>query len=506
MDLYFSRHDGQAVCTEDFVNAMQDASGVDLTQFQRWYHQAGTPVVECQGEYDIKQMAYKLTFRQSYPPAGRKQDEKTMQEKEQRLPLHIPIRLGLIDSNGRELPLLKNSASEWSVALLSETASGSQVFSLTEANMSLLIRNVAEPPSPSILRGFSAPVYLRFDYTDEMLAHLLTHDTDPFCRWEASQQLAMKTLLDGIEKHSSGLEILYPTALVKAFSQVLKGGEVDPAFAAEVLTLPAEVYIAEQFSTVDPDAIHVVRNGLLRHLATGLNSQFEEGCRRYTVSGEYSPDATSAGRRGLRNLCITYLMELEDYTIRQLALAQVKTANNMTDSYSALNALADHECPERDEALDHFYGEWQDEPLVIDKWFRVQATSRLPGTLEEVKRLLQHPAYDSLNPNRVRALVGAFCSENHVHFHAADGSGYYFAAEQVCSLDTVNRQLASRNARAFDRWLKFDKTRKAHAKTALESIRNTPGLSKDTYEVVTRLLEAEENENQGENRDEDQEE
>ena len=506
MDLYFSRHDGQAVCTEDFVSAMQDASGVDLAQFQRWYHQAGTPVVECQGVYDIKQMAYKLTFRQSYPPAKRKQDEKTKQEEEQRLPLHIPIRLGLIDSNGHELPLCKNSATEWSVAPLSETASGSQVFSLTEANMSLLIRNVAEPPTPSILRGFSAPVYLRFDYTEEMLAHLLAHDSDPFCRWEASQQLAMKTLLDGIVKHRSGLEILYSKALVKAFSQVMEEGDVDSAFGAEALTLPAEGYIAEQLDKVDPNAMHAVRLGLMRHLATRLKSQFEEGYRRYTVIGEYSPDATSAGRRGLRNLCLSYLMELGDHTIRQLALAQVKTANNMTDSYAALKALADHKCTERDEALAYFYEKWQDEPLVIDKWFRVQVTSRLPRTLEEVKRLLQHPAYNNQNPNRVRALVGAFCSENHVHFHAADGSGYYFVAEQVCSLDTFNPQLASRIARAFDRWLKFDKTHKAHAKTALESIRNTPGLSKNTYEVVTRLLEAEENENQGENRDEDQEE
>lgn len=485
MDLYFARHDGQAVTTEDFVNAMQDASGVDLTQFQRWYNHVGTPVVEVRGEYDREQMEYKLTFRQTY---------KEQDEQEQRLPLHIPIRLGLIDSSGRELPLLKKSASEWSVAPLSDKTSGSQVFSLTEADMCLSIRNVEEHSAPSLLRGFSAPVYLRFDYTEDMLARLLAHDTDPFCRWEASQQLAMKILLDNIGKHCSGIDMVrHSEVLVNAFSQVLMDWDADPAFAAEALTLPSEVYIAEELETVDPEAIHAVRLGLMKHLARRLKPQFEDGYQRYTVSGEYKPDAASAGERSLRNLCLSYLLELEDHAVRQLALTQVKDANNMTDSYAALNALADHECPERDEALFYFYEKWQDEPLVIDKWFRVQATSRLPGTLTEVKALFEHPDYNSLNPNRFLALVGSFCKENHVRFHAEDGSGYDFAGEQVRSMDPVNSMQASRIARAFDRWKKFDTPRKAHAKTALENIRNASELSKDTHEVVIRLLEEGEN-------------
>ena len=488
MDLYFARHDGQAVTTEDFVNAMQDASGVDLSQFQRWYHQAGTPVVDARGEYDPEHKAYTLTFRQSYPERDEKQSNGKQGQK-QKLPLHIPIRLGLFDSDGRELRLLKNSASEWSVAPLSETATGSHVFELTDADMRLVIKDVQEPPTPSLLRGFSAPVYLHFDYTEDMLAQLLAHDTDPFCRWEASQQLAIQTLLHNIENHCSGTDLVYSEALVNAFSQVLMDAETDPAFAAEALTLPSEIYIAEQLETVDPDAVHAVRLGLVRRLARSLQDQFEDGYERYTVSGEYIPDAASAGRRSLRNVCLSYLMEIGDQAVRQLALTQVMDGNNMTDSYAALSALANHDCPEREEALRYFQEKWQEESLVIDKWFRVQATSRMPGTLDMVKRLLRHDDYNSLNPNRVNALVGAFCKENHVRFHAGDGSGYYFAGEQVRSLDPVNSMLASRIARSFDRWQKFDQSRKAHAKTALEEIHNAPGLSKDTSEVVSRLLD-----------------
>ena len=472
MDLYFERHDGQAVCTEEFVSAMQDASGVDLAQFQRWYDQAGTPVVTARGEHDSKKKTYKLTLTQDCPPTPG-QDEKR--------PFEIPIAVGLIDPAGRDLPLQLNGEPQ--------TRATTRVFSLTEPKMTLLFDNVADPPVPSLLRGFSAPVNLRFDYSADMLAHLMAHDSDPFNRWEAGQRLALDTLLAGIDAYREGRDVVFPEAFVDAFARVLADSGDDPAFTAEALALPQAGYIAEQLDEVDPDAILAVRTGLRRHVATCLESAFEDAYARFVVSGDYNPDPASAGRRGLRNLCLSYLMELETSAIRQRALAQLNSADNMTDAMAALGALANSACPERNEALSDFYDKWRDEPLVIDKWFSVQAVSRLPGTLGEVRRLMQHADYDASNPNRIRAVVGAFCHGNHVRFHAADGAGYDFAAEQVIALDAVNAQIAARIARAFDRWRKFDAVRQDHARQALERIRDASGLSKDTFEVVTRALD-----------------
>ncbi len=472
MDLYFERHDGQAVCTEEFVSAMQDASGVDLAQFQRWYEQAGTPVVNARGEYDAAQKTYKLSLTQDCPPTPG-QDAKQ--------PFHIPIAVGLIDPSGRDLPLQLDGEQG--------TSETTRVFSLTDPEMNLSFANVAEPPVPSLLRGFSAPVKLRFGFNADMLAHLMAHDSDPFNRWEAGQRLALDTLLAGIEAYRDGRDVVFSDAFVDAFARVLADGGDDPAFTAEALVLPQAGYIAEQLDEVDPEAILTVRTGLRRHIATCLEQPLDDAYRRFVVSGDYSPDPVSAGRRSLRNLCLSYLMERETSEIRQRALTQLNNADNMTDAMAALGALANSECPERNEALSGFYDQWLNEPLVVDKWFSVQAVSRLPGTLDAVRRLMEHSAYDAGNPNRIRAVVGAFCHGNHARFHAADGAGYAFAADQVIALDAVNAQIAARLARAFDRWRKFDAGRQDHARQALERIRDTSGLSKDTFEVVTRALD-----------------
>ena len=472
MDLYFERHDGQAVRTEEFLSAMQDASGVDLAQFQRWYDQAGTPVVKARGEHDSKKKTYKLTLTQDCPPTPGQDQKQSFQ---------IPIAVGLIDPEGRDLPLQLDGELQ--------TQATTRVFSLTEPEMSLSFANVAEPPVPSLLRGYSAPVNLRFDFSTDMLAHLMAHDSDPFNRWEAGQRLALDTLLAGIDAYHEGRDIVFPEAFVDAFARVLADSGDDPAFTAEALVLPQAGYVAEQLDEVDPEAILAVRTGLRRHLATGLESEFEDAYTRFVVTGDYSPDPDSAGRRSLRNLCLSYLMELETSEIRQRALTQLSNADNMTDAMAALGALANSDCPERHKALSSFYDKWRNEPLVIDKWFSVQAVSRLPGTLGEVRRLLEHSDYDASNPNRIRAVVGAFCHGNHVRFHAADGAGYELAAEQVIALDAVNAQIAARLARAFDRWRKFDAVRQDHARGALEHIRDTSGLSKDTFEVVTRALD-----------------
>ena len=471
MDLYFERHDGEAVRTEEFVQAMQDAAGVDLTQFRRWYSQAGTPTLSVRGSYDPAAHSYTLNVSQhcGLTPG---QNEK--------LPFHIPLRVGLLDATGADVPLKRVGESD--------SGESTCVLSVTESEQQFTFVEVPAAPVPSLLRGFSAPVVLEFDYSDDDLAHLAAHDSDPFNRWEASQRLALGVLLKAIDDIRADRKVVFGDALVAAFGRILADADDDPAFAAEALGLPSAAYIAEQMVEVDPDAILTARASLRRHLATQLEAQFAEAYISFVTEGDYSPDAVSAGSRSVRNSALGYLMELATPALRTRCLDQLKNADNMTDAMAALGALANCACAERTDALAWFYERWHGEPLVLDKWFAVQASSRLPGTLTDVRRLLNHQSFDLTNPNKVRAVIGAFCHGNYAGFHAADGSGYEFGAEQVIALDKINAQVAARMARAFDRWRKFDATRQAHAESALRSIRDTAGLSKDTYEVVSRAL------------------
>ncbi len=471
MDLYFQRHDGQAVRTEEFVQAMQDASGVDLTQFRRWYEQAGTPILAVSGDYDATARRYTLTVEQSCLPTPGQQTK---------LPFHIPFAVGLIAPDGSELPL--------QLAGEPKVSGSTRVLSLTRPVERFEFLNVLQRPVPSLLRGFSAPVNLRFDFTDAELTHLMAYDADAFNRWESGQRLALDLLLRGIDEFRAGRVPQFPGTFVNAFARVLADAENDPAFAAEALGLPSEGYIGEQMDEIDPDAIHAVRRSLRKHIASVLKSELLVTYRSSTAAQPYVPDARSAGQRALRNLCLGYLMELDDAQMRALCVAQFDTADNMTDSMAALSALANDEGNGRENALQKFYEKWKDEPLVLDKWFAVQATSRLPDTLSAVRRLTRHPAFTLKNPNRVRSVVSSFCHGNQVRFHAADGSGYAFAADQIIAIDSLNPQVAARLARSFDRWRKFDAARRAHAQTALERIRDATGLSKDTFEVVTRAL------------------
>jgi aminopeptidase N len=487
MDLYFERHDGQAVTTDDFVQAMQDASGIDLGQFRRWYEQAGTPVVEAEGKYDAAAKRYALTLKQSCPPTP---------GQETKLPFHIPFALGLVGPDGKDLPLILEGE-----AVGGQPAGGqraeeiTRVLSLRQPQESYVFVDVPAPPVPSLLRNFSAPVTVKYDYSETDLTHLMAHDANAFNRWEAGQRLALALILRGIEARraqpvgarGAAAGLTPPQAFVTAFARVLADAPRDPAFGAEVLALPSEIYIAEQMGEVDPDAIHAVRNGLRRDLARALKSELLATYQTQAVPGPYSPDAQAAGKRALRNLCLGYLMELDDAEARALALGQFQRADNMTDAMAALAALANCDCAERAQALDAFYAKWKHEPLVVDKWLAVQASSRLPGALDEVRKLLAHPAFDIRNPNKVYALIRSFCG-NHVRFHAADGGGYAFLAEQVIAIDAFNPQVAARMARAFDRWRKFDAGRRRHASAALEGIRDSQGLSKDVAEIVTKAL------------------
>ncbi len=466
MDLYFARHDGKAVTCDDFVAAMIDASGVDLTQFMHWYDQAGTPHVTATGTFDAANKRYILNLSQSCPVASGKFAS---------LPFHIPVSVALIGPDGEDLPL--RLAGE-------NSASHQRVLSLRSATEEFIFDAVEQVPVPSLLRDFSAPVVLDFSYTDADLAHLLAHDSDPFNRWEAGQRLACRLILAATRAISAGGMPVWPDSFATAAAKVL--ADVDPAFAAEALSLPSEATLAEQLDVVDPDALHAARNSLRRFLAEKLGAEFQGCYERLATHDGYRFDAFNAGRRALRNLCLGYLAETNSVAARELARQQFYDADNMTDQFASLAALAQCEGVERQQVMDDFYQRWQGEPLVVDKWLQVQATSRSPDTLSVVERLVRHPAFDTRNPNKVYALLRAF-GGNHVRFHAANGSGYRFLAEQICLLDAINGQVAARLARCFDRWRIFDAGRQKHARAALEMLRNHVGLSRDVFEIVERL-------------------
>ena len=474
MDLYFVRHDGQAVTCDDFVAAMADASGVDLTPFKRWYDHAGTPHLHAVGHHDPATRRYELTLAQSRPSAA---------DPSAAAPFHIPVAIGLLGPDGRDLPL--RLAGEPSSA--DADAPTTRVLSLTGNEQRFVFEDIATTPVPSLLRDFSAPVILTHDWSDDDLGHLLAHDSDPFNRWEAGQRLAGRLILAAAGEFAAGRPAQWPASFVAAAARRLARTDDDPAFVAEALTLPGEATLAEDMAVVDPDALHAARNGLRRFLAENLRAVFQERYDALAPTEPYRPTPAAAGRRALRNLCLAYLGELDDHASRALAWRQFESADNMSDQFAALATLAQLDCDERLAALNAFHARWRHEALVLDKWLAVQASSRLPGTLAAVDGLLTHPAFDLHNPNKVYALLGGF-GGNHVHFHAADGAGYRFLAARIAELDRGNPQVAARLARRFDRWRKFDAGRQAHARAALAGLRAIDGLSADVGEIVGRSL------------------
>lgn len=470
MDLYFQRHDGQAVTTDDFCAAMADANGVDLTQFKRWYDQAGTPELTVRAHWDAAQGRYTLEVAQHCPPTPG-QPEK--------LPFVIPLALGLLDGQGRELPLrLEGEA---------RAAGTERVLAVTEPVQRFCFVDLPERPVPSLLRHFSAPVKLHYDYSDEELVFLMAHDTDAFNRWEASQELAVRTvaglLEDYRQRHALGVE----ASVIEAYRRLLEDRSLDPALVAEALTLPAEGYLGERFPPIDPQAIHAVRRFFRQTLAHSLREDLEQVYTELHRPGGYSLEPAAIGRRRLKNLCLGYLTEIDDGDPLALALRQFREADNMTDALGALQALAQRDCAEREQALAEFEARWRGEPLVMDKWLSLQAGAPLPGTLARVQALMEHPAFSLRNPNRVRALLGAFAA-NPVAFHAPDGSGYAFLAEQVLAVDALNPQVAARLAKAFTRWRQYEPGRAGLMRRQLERIAGREGLSRDLYEIVSKSL------------------
>jgi aminopeptidase N len=467
--LYFERHDGQAVTCEDFVSAIADANGRDLAQFRLWYAQAGTPRLRAEGAWDPATRRYTLTLSQWCPPTPG-QAEKA--------PLHLPVAVGLIGSDGREL--------------------AAATLELTGARQTWTFEGIDPGPAadgrrfvvPSLLRDFSAPAILEHAPGDEALAFLLAHDTDPFNRWEASQRLAVSAILRALGGEPAAAA---SAALVEALGRALADTRLDPALREQLLGLPSEGFVAEQLQCVDPVALRAARNAVRDAIGRGLAASLRATVDAMRPVGPYSPDPLSAGRRGLRNAALALLVESGAEGADALAAAQIETADNMTDRLGALAALVQSASPWREPALEAYAQAFADEPLAMDKWFVLQATMhRRPGdapVLERVRALTSHPAFSPRNPNKVRSLVTAFCTGNMAEFHAADGSGYAWWADQVLALDALNPQLAARLSRATDRWRKFDPARQAAMRAALERIASQ-ARSPDVLEVVGKALAA----------------
>ncbi len=475
MDLYFQRHDGQAVTVEDFVRAMEDASGKDLKQFRLWYEQAGTPRLDIDSDFDQNNGTFNLTVKQSCP-ATPGQPEKA--------PFHIPMALGLLNRDGQELPC--------TLADEKGNRSPTRILEITAAEETFTFTGLHEEPIPALLRNFSAPVLLSYPYSHDNLVLLMAQEKDPFCRWEAGQQLAVQLILELVRDLEEGWELVLDPGFVAAFRATLTAGGSDRAFLAEALTLPSESYLAEQMMVVDPTSIHQARQFVRRGLAKQLRAEFLTVWEECRSSDPYAVDDGRSGDRRLANLCLAYLLTGEEPEIVAQCLRQFREADNMTDVMGALVPLASCDCPERSMALDEFYEKWQDDRQVVDKWFSVQASSTRPDTLAEVKRLLEHPAFELSNPNRFRSLVGVFSQANQVRFHEADGSGYRFFGEQMLRLIPVNPQVAARLLTPLTRWRRFDPTRQALMLEELRRIQALPNLPRDVYEVVEKSLEGSE--------------
>lgn len=474
-DLYFERHDGQAVTCDDFIKAMEDANGADLSQFKRWYSQAGTPRLAVSEHYDAQQHTYSLTFAQSCPATP---------DKIEKLPFVIPVELGLLDAGGSEIAL----------QLAGEAAASgtSRVLSVTEAEQTFTFVGINEKPLPSLLRGFSAPVKLSFDYSRDQLMFLMQHDSDGFNRWDAGQQLAVQVLQELIAQHQRGEALVMDQRLVEALRTVLGNEQLDQAMVAEMLSLPGEAYLTEISDVADVEAIHVAREFARKQLADSL---FDALWTRYQANREvskatpYVAEAEHFARRALQNIALSYLMLSGKPQVLAAALEQFEHSDNMTERLTALAVLVNSPYEaEKAAALASFAEQFKDNPLVMDQWFSVQAGSTLPGGLQRVRELMQHPAFTIKNPNKVRALVGAFAGQNLINFHAADGSGYRFLADLVIELNGFNPQIASRQLAPLTRWRKYDAARQALMKAELERIRSSGELSSDVFEVVSKSL------------------
>lgn len=479
MDLYFKRHDGQAVTCEDFFAAMKDANGVDFANFLLWYSQAGTPVVKVTSSYNAEAHTFSLKFSQEVPPTpGQPVKE----------PMFIPVAVGLLDSSGKDMIL----SSVYHNGTLQSVASNNQpvlstVLRVTKKEEEFVFCDIFERPIPSLLRGYSAPVRLESDLSDSDLFFLLAHDSDEFNRWESGQVLARKLMLSLVADFQQSKPLTLNPKFVQGLKSILCDPSLDKEFIAKAITLPGEGEIMDMMEVADPDAVHAVRTFIRKELASQLKSEFLSTVENNRSSEEYVFDHPNMSGRALKNTALAYLGSLEDTEITELALHEYKTATNMTDQFAALSAISQKPGKTRDDVLADFYTKWQHNYLVVNKWFALQAMSNIPGNVENVRKLLNHPAFDLRNPNKVYSLIGGFCGSP-VNFHAKDGSGYKFLGEIVLQLDKLNPQVASRMVSAFSRWRRFDESRQTLAKQQLETIMSANGLSENVFEIALKSL------------------
>ena len=433
------------------------------------------------GEYDESARAYTLTLRQR-PPERLGADRADEREVEAWEPLQIPVRVGLLGRDGRDLPLRLVGEAE------AEPAASSRVLELVEEQRRFTFVDVEDSPVPSLLRDFSSPVKLEMERSHDELAFLMANDSDAFNRWEAGQELAKQLLLKLADASREGRPLCLDPLFASAFARILEAADLDGSLKSQALVLPAEKVLGLDQPVIDVDSLHEAREFMRRELARENRSALESLYRDYAASGGHSIDRVSIGRRRLRNVALGYLVSLAEPETTALAATQFETADNMTDSQAALGLLVDIDGPEREGALETFYQRWRGDPLVLDKWFSVQALSKLPNTVEQVVALSRHPDFSMKNPNRARSLIGVFCGANQVRFHQVDGGGYRFLVDAVLELDGLNPQVAARMVSNLNAWRRFDPERRERMKAALERIAAKKPLSKDVFEIVTRAL------------------
>lgn len=483
MELYFARHDGQAVTCDDFVQAMADANPASplaqhLEQFKHWYSQAGTPTVKAVGQYDATAQTYTLTLSQSCAPTAGQAEK---------LPFVIPVEMGLLGQDGSALPLQLQTESE-------SESTFSKTLVLTESEQTWVFTNVTQQPVPSLLRGFSAPVVLQYDFSDAELLVQLANDSDSFNRWEAGQRLALRYALQAVTSQEAVPANVLPEAFIHALRDVLRHSTLDAAYKDLVLALPSEAYMAEQLDMVDPQRIHAVRESMRQQLATALQTDWAWAFDTYGDTGAYRPDPVSSGKRALAGTALLMLCLAArtsgDTVWPGKAYQRFKDAGNMTDRFNALSALVHSGAELAQPALERFHAMFQAEPLVIDKWFSLQAGTcdRGGNVLSSIKQLMKHPDFSLKNPNRARSLIFSYCSANPGAFHRIDAAGYVFWSERVLELDAINPQVAARLARALDRWSKLVEPYRTAAREAIARVAAKPDLSNDVREVVTRAI------------------
>ncbi len=462
MDLYFERHDGEAATTEDFIKSMEDAGGVDLTQFRRWYHQPGTPNLSIKQSYDAEKKCLNIMFNQS-------------SEMNTNKPFLIPLGIGLLDAKGKEIE------------------GTSKILELTQREETLSFEDVPEDVVVSVLRNYSAPIKLDFELSNQQLAFLMTNDSDEFNRWNSAQRLGLNIMLSLVKDHQQKTALSLDSFFIKTFKKILQDESLDKALAARILSLPSEDYLAQQMDIIDVDAIHDVREFCKHTLAFELMDEFSS-CYQANKCEKYVLTPEAIGQRSLKNICLSYMMASQTGTAKSkatsFAVQQLKLANNMTDQISALNSLVHYAEEAGEQALNDFYQQWSEDTLVIDKWFTVQATASGANAFKRIQKLLSHEAFDMMVPNRVRSLIGAFSQSNPVEFHHISGRGYKFLADRVIQLNAVNPQISARLLLPLIQWKKYDTNRQQMMKAQLQRVSETANLANDVFEITEKGLNA----------------